>query len=236
MKNLPQPSTCAPNLITEVFMDDYKNVAEPVSPQPLKKKHIVREYAESIIVAVILALIIRTFVVQAFKIPSGSMEDTLLIGDHLLVTKFLYGTKIPFTDSKILKIRDPKQGDVVVFEYPEDPSKDFIKRVVGTPGDVVEGRDKKVFVNGKPFENPHEIHKEKEIIPKAQNPRDTFGPVTVPADSYFVMGDNRDRSYDSRFWGFVKSSKIKGKAFIKYWSWDNDKFRVRFRNFGRLID
>jgi signal peptidase I len=217
-------------------MEDYKNVVDPADPPPVKKKHIVREYAESIIVAVILALIIRSFLVQAFKIPSGSMEDTLLIGDHLLVTKFLYGTKIPFTDTKVLKIRDPKQGDVIVFEYPEDPSKDFIKRVVGLPGDVVEGKEKKVFVNGKPFENSHEIHKEKELIPKAQNPRDTFGPVTVPAGSYFVMGDNRDRSYDSRFWGFVKSPKIKGKAFIKYWSWDSDKFTVRFRNIGRLID
>ncbi len=217
-------------------MEDIKPAADTTSQAPVTKKHIVREYAESIIVAVVLALIIRTFIVQAFKIPSGSMEDTLLIGDHLLVCKFLYGTKIPFTDSKILKIRDPKRGDVIVFEYPEDPSKDFIKRVVGLPGDVVEGRDKKVFVNGKPFENPHEIHKEKEIIPKAQNPRDTFGPVTVPPDSYFVMGDNRDRSYDSRFWGFVRSSKIKGLAFIKYWSWDNEKFRVRFRNIGRLID
>jgi signal peptidase I len=222
--------------LAEDFMEDYKNVAETPAQATVTKKNIVREYAESIIVAVILALIIRTFIVQAFKIPSGSMEDTLLIGDHLLVCKFLYGTKIPFTDSKILKIRDPKRGDVIVFEYPEDPSKDFIKRVVGIPGDVVEGRDKKVFVNGKPFENPHEIHKESDIIPKAQNPRDTFGPVTVPPDSYFVMGDNRDRSYDSRFWGFVKSSKIKGLAFIKYWSWDKEKFRVRFKNIGRLID
>jgi len=217
-------------------MEGYENMAETGGEQLVKKKHIVREYAESIIVAVLLALVIRTFVIQAFKIPSGSMEDTLAIGDHLLVTKFLYGTKIPFTDTKILKIRDPQRGDVVVFEYPEDPSKDFIKRVVGIPGDVVEGKDKKVFVNGKPFENPHEIHKEREIIPKAQNPRDTFGPVTVPPDSYFVMGDNRDRSYDSRFWGFVKSSKIKGKALIKYWSWDSEKFRVRFKNIGRLID
>jgi signal peptidase I len=217
-------------------MEDFKEmVTEQPAPQ-VKKKHIVREYAESIIIAVLLALVIRTFVVQAFKIPSGSMEDTLLVGDHLLVTKFLYGTKIPFTDTKILKIRDPQRGDVVVFEYPEDPSKDFIKRVIGVPGDVVEGKDKKVYVNGKLFENPHEVHKEKEIIPKAQNPRDSFGPITVPADSYFMMGDNRDRSYDSRFWGFVKSSKIKGKALIKYWSWDSEKFRVRFKNIGRLID
>ncbi len=222
-------------------MEDYKHLANQVAdnqePEPVvKKKHIVREYAESIIIAVLLAMVIRTFVVQAFKIPSGSMEDTLAIGDHILVNKFIYGTKVPFTDKRFLTIRDPKRGDVVVFEYPEDPSKDFIKRVVGLPGDVVEGRDKKVYVNGKPYENPHEVHKEKEIIPKAQNPRDSFGPVTVPAGSYFMMGDNRDRSYDSRFWGFVKNDKLKGLAFIKYWSWDSEKFRVRFGSIGRLID
>ena len=200
------------------------------------KKHIVREYAESIIIAVILALIIRAFVVQAFKIPSGSMEDTLAIGDHILVNKFIYGSKIPFTDKRIWKIRDPKRGDVIVFEYPEDPSKDFIKRVIGTPGDVIEERDKKVYVNGKPYVNPHEVHKETDLIPREQNPRDSFGPVTVPADSYFVMGDNRDRSYDSRFWGFVKNSKIKGLAFIKYWSWDSANFRVRWGSIGKTIN
>jgi signal peptidase I len=164
------------------------------TPTPAGKKHIIREYAESIIIAIILALIIRTFVVQAFKIPSGSMEDTLAIGDHILVSKFIYGSKIPFTDKRILKIRDPKQGDVIVFEYPEDPSKDFIKRVIGTPGDVIEERDKKVYINGQPYVNPHEVHKEMEIIPREQNPRDNFGPVKVPEGSYFVMGDNRDRS------------------------------------------
>jgi signal peptidase I len=201
-----------------------------------RKKHIIREYAESIIVAIILALFIRTFVVQAFKIPSGSMEDTLAIGDHILVNKFIYGTKIPFTDNRIWKIRDPRRGDVIVFEYPEDPSKDFIKRVIGTPGDVIEEIDKKVYVNGQPYVNPHEVHKETDLIPREQNPRDNFGPVKVPADSYFVMGDNRDRSYDSRFWGFVKESKIKGLAFIKYWSWDSTNFRVRWRSIGRLIE
>lgn len=205
---------------------------EPV----FKKKSIVREYAESIIIAILLALVIRTYLVQAFKIPSGSMEDTLAIGDHLLVSKFIYGTKVPFSTNRILTIRDPRRGDVIVFEYPEDPSKDFIKRVVGTPGDVVEGKDKKVYVNGKLYENPHEIHKEKEIIPKEMNPRDTFGPVTVPAGSFFVMGDNRDRSYDSRFWGFVSLDKIKGLAFVKYWSWDREKFRPRFGSIGKLIN
>jgi signal peptidase I len=200
------------------------------------KKHIVREYAESILIAVILALIIRTFLVQAFKIPSGSMEDTLAIGDHILVNKFLYGSKIPFTDKRILKIRDPQRGDVIVFEYPEDPSKDFIKRVIGTPGDVIEEKDKQVYVNGQPYVNPHEVHKEKDLIPREQNPRDNFGPVKVPVDSYFMMGDNRDRSYDSRFWGFVKNPKIKGLAFIKYWSWDSVRFRVRWGSIGKLIN
>jgi signal peptidase I len=208
----------------------------PVQMQPVKKKGLVREYAESIAIAVLLALVIRTYLVQAFKIPSGSMEDTLAIGDHLLVSKFIYGTKLPFIDTRVLTIRDPRQGDVIVFEYPEDPSKDFIKRVVGVPGDVVEGKEKKVYVNGKPYENPHEVHKEKDIIPKEMNPRDTFAPVTVPAGSYFVMGDNRDRSYDSRFWKFVRRDQIKGLAFIKYWSWDREKLRPRLGNIGRLID
>ena len=221
-------------------MNDYKDkpagVSDSAVAQPITKKHIVREYAESIIIAVILALIIRTFIVQAFKIPSGSMEDTLAIGDHILVSKFIYGTKIPFTSTRLLKIRDPRRGDVIVFEYPEDPSKDFIKRVIGTPGDEVQVINKKVFVNGKPYENPHEVHKENEIIPKEQNQRDNFGPVKVPENSYFVMGDNRDRSYDSRFWGFVTNDKIKGLAFIKYWSWDKDKFRVRWGNIGKLIN
>jgi len=207
-----------------------------VQPEPLKKKGLIREYAESIAIAVLLALVIRSYLVQAFKIPSGSMEDTLAIGDHLLVSKFMYGTKIPFVDKRVLIIRDPRQGDVIVFEYPEDPSKDFIKRVVGVPGDVVEGKEKKVYVNGKLYENPHEVHKEKDIIPKEMNPRDTFGPITVPADSYFVMGDNRDRSYDSRFWKFVRRDQIKGLAFIKYWSWDREKLMPRFGNIGRLIN
>ena len=207
----------------------------PVQPEPLKKKGLIREYAESIAIAVLLALVIRTYLVQAFKIPSGSMEDTLAIGDHLLVSKFIYGTKIPFLDKRILTVRDPKRGDIIVFEYPEDPSKDFIKRVIGVPGDVVEGKEKKVYVNGKLYENPHEVHKEKDVIPKEMNPRDTFDPVTVPANSYFVMGDNRDRSYDSRFWKFVRRDQIKGLAFIKYWSWDSEKTRPRFGNIGQLI-
>ena len=222
-------------------MEENKSVQTEENPAAeqevaVRKKHIVREYAESILIAALLALVIRTFVVQAFKIPSGSMEDTLAIGDHILVNKFIYGSKIPFTDKRVLKLRDPRRGDVIVFEYPEDPSKDFIKRVVGTPGDEIEEINKQVYVNGKLYVNPHEVHKEPEIIPREQNPRDSFGPVKVPANSLFVMGDNRDRSYDSRFWGFVTYDKIKGRAFIKYWSWDKENWSVRWRNIGKLID
>ena len=207
--------------------------------KPVKTKS--REWTESIIVALLLALIIRTFVVQAFKIPSGSMEDTLLVGDHLLVSKFVYGMQIPFTDKRILTFRHPRQGDVIVFEFPEDRDKsyfarrDFIKRVVGVPGDVVEVREKQVYVNGKKYELPQEIHKEKDLIPAEYGPRDFMKPVTVPADSYFVMGDNRDRSYDSRFWGFVTDPEIKGKAFIKYWSWDSERHLPRITRIGGLI-
>lgn len=210
------------------------------------KKPWYREYAEALFVAAILALIIRTFVVQAFKIPSGSMEDTLLVGDHLLVCKFIYGTKIPFMDQFVLPITQPKHGDVIVFEFPEDDGKpwlqrrDFIKRVVGIPGDVVEVRNKRVYVNGKHQFLKQEIHKESSLILPGtqlspQDRRDFMPAVTVPENQYFVMGDNRDRSYDSRFWGFVDRSKIKGKAFIKYWSWDREKTMPRINRIGRLI-
>lgn len=200
-----------------------------------KGKSKIREYAESIIWALVLAFIIRSCVIQAFKIPSGSMEDTLAIGDHLFVNKFIYGIKLPFTDKRILKIRDPRRGDVMVFEYPVDRSKDFIKRVIGVPGDVIQVQNKVVYVNGTPYKNPHEVHKETDLLSRQQSPRDNFGPVRVPANSYFMMGDNRDRSYDSRFWGFVKESDIVGKAFIKYWSWDQDSWRVRWGSIGQLI-
>ncbi len=208
----------------------------------VEKKSRIREWSEALIVAAILALIIRTFVVQAFKIPSGSMEDTLLIGDHLLVNKFIYGTEIPFTDQRILSIRHPERGDVIVFEFPEDRGKsyfqrrDFIKRVIGTPGDVVEVRDKRVYVNGEPYVIPQEVHKENDSIPPNLGPRDFMAPVKVPEGKYFVMGDNRDRSYDSRFWKFVDESEIKGLAFIKYWSWDRDKSLPRWSRIGRPIN
>ncbi|WP_051360811.1 signal peptidase I [Desulfuromonas sp. TF] len=205
------------------------------------KKPWYREYSEALIVAAILALIIRTFVVQAFKIPSGSMEDTLLIGDHLLVNKFIYGMQVPFSDTRFLSLRHPERGDIIVFEFPDDEDKsyfkrrDFIKRVIGTPGDTVEVRDKKVYVNGELYRIPQEVHKDPGLQPPNYGPRDFTGPVKVPPGQYFVMGDNRDHSYDSRFWGFVEESKIKGLAFIKYWSWDREENWPRWARIGHPI-
>jgi len=210
-----------------------KNESTDAAP---KKKGALRENIEAIIVAVILALFIRTFVVQAFKIPSGSMKDTLLIGDHILVNKFIYGVKAPFFKKTIIPINDPKRGDIIVFEFPEDPSKDFIKRVIGLPGDVVEIRNKKLVVNGKTVKDSHSIHKDPKIFPARLQPRDNLGPITVPEGKLFVMGDNRDFSYDSRFWGFVDLLAVKGKAFIIYWSWDKENFGVRWGRLGHLLE
>ncbi|BBO79497.1 signal peptidase I [Desulfosarcina ovata subsp. sediminis] len=210
-----------------------KNADADAAP---KKKGVLRENIEAIVVAVILALFIRTFVVQAFKIPSGSMKDTLLIGDHILVNKFIYGVKVPFVKKTIIPIKDPKQGDIIVFEFPEDPSKDFIKRVIGTPGDVVEIRNKKLFVNGTRIDNGHGVFKDPKIYPSQMQPRDNLGPITVPEGKLFVMGDNRDFSYDSRFWGFVDFAAVKGKAFIIYWSWDKEDFDVRWSRLGHLLE
>jgi signal peptidase I len=211
---------------------------QAVGEQDPRKKSQLRDWTEALIVAAILAMIIRTFVVQAFKIPSGSMEDTLLIGDHLLVSKFTYGLQVPFIEDRIFTIRDPERGDIIVFEFPEDKDKsyfkrrDFIKRVVGLPGDTIEIRNKNVYVNGKRHLTPEAVYKDDNIT---AGPRDNMPLITVPPDKYFVMGDNRDRSYDSRFWRFVDRSAIKGLAFIKYWSWDKEKFMPRWDRIGRLI-
>ncbi len=184
-----------------------------------KKKSALREYAEAAAIAILLALFIRTFVVQAFKIPSGSMEPTLLIGDHILVNKFIYGVKIPFIRKTLVPVSEPDRGDIIVFIYPVDPSKDFIKRVLGVPGDKVEIIDEKLFVNDQPYAGDPGVYTKRSA--RAGNPgsKYNFGPVTVPEGHYFVMGDNRDHSYDSRFWGFVPEASIKGEAFMIYWSW-----------------
>ena len=199
------------------------------------KKNIFREYGEAILIAVILALFIRTFVVQAFKIPSGSMKPTLLVGDHILVNKFIYGVKVPFSNITLIPVKDPKRGDIVVFKFPEDPKKDFIKRVIAVAGDTVQIRNKKVYINDKPMEDPYGTHLDPHLIPGGARPRDNLGPVAVPPNSLFVMGDNRDHSYDSRFWGFVNQSAVKGKAFIIYWSWDKENSGIRWRRLGDII-
>ncbi|HVN24930.1 MAG TPA: signal peptidase I [Syntrophorhabdales bacterium] len=198
-----------------------------------------REYAESLIIAALIAFVVRSFVVQAFKIPSSSMEPTLLIGDHLLVNRLSYVVKVPFTDIVLLHIKGPDRGDVVVFRYPEDRTKDFIKRVIAKEGDVVEIKDKAVYVNSKRADYPQAVFAEPTVIPGYFSPRDNLGPLTVPKDSYFVMGDNRDRSLDSRFWGFVKYDDFVGRALIIYFSWNanasNPLEYIRWSRIGSLI-
>lgn len=202
-----------------------------------KTKGSLRENTEAIIIAVIIAMFIRTFILQAFKIPSGSMLETLQIGDQILVNKFIYGVKIPFTNGKILiPVKDPKKGDIVVFIYPEDITKDFIKRVVGTGGDTIEIKNKQVYVNDTLAEGkPYAIHKDNKVYPGRYSPRDNLEKFTVPENKLFVMGDNRDNSHDSRFWGFVDLTAVRGKALIIYWSWNKDKFGVRWNRIGDIL-
>jgi signal peptidase I len=193
------------------------------------KKSTAREYFESIVIAVILAQFIRTFVVQAFKIPTGSMEENLLIGDHLLVNKFVFGPTATSLERRLLPIGTITRGEVIVFKYPEEPDRDFIKRVIGLPGETVEVREKKVYINGQPLDEPY-VHF---LQPPSTNSefhettsfdvRERYGPVTVPPNQYFVMGDNRDNSQDSRYWGFLPRENIKGKALVIYWSYQAEK-------------
>ena len=229
--------------------------------QHSQKKSFYKEWIEPFLIAAVVALFIRQFGVEAFKIPSGSMIPTLTIGDHLLVNKFLYGPRIPFTDSRFFKGADPKRGDVIVFKFPQDESKNFIKRVVGVPGDKIEIRKGILRINDQPVP----LTELNEAAPPEQNgqasawgrPRvfdeqlgsvthriqylhdqsgNDYGPILVPQESVFVMGDNRDNSQDSRVWRFVKYDKILGKALIIYWSWDGSDGRwLRWERIGHLI-
>jgi len=208
-----------------------------------KNKSIVRENIEAVLVAVLLALLIRTFAVQAFKIPSGSMKQTLLIGDHILVNKFIYGVKVPFSKTTIIPFKKPEHGDIVVFKFPIDPEKDFIKRVVGLAGDKVEIRNKQVFVNNIKADSSFAQFTDSFMVPgcppgsrkDAPCRKDNFGPIKVPDNQLFVMGDNRDQSFDSRFWGFVDLKAVSGEAFIIYWSWDNNNFGIRWKRIGKML-
>ena len=193
------------------------------------KKSVVREYFESIVIAVILALFVRTWVVQAFKIPTGSMENNLLIGDHLLVNKFIFGPTPLAIGRATLPVRPIRRGDIVVFKYPEEPDRDFIKRVIGLPGETVELKEKKIYIDGKPLDEPY-VHFLEPPRSGAEfgevtsaDLRERYGPVTVPPNQYFVMGDNRDNSQDSRYWGFLPREYIKGKALVIYWSYESGR-------------
>lgn len=222
-------------------LDNAPNVeslsGKPVEEERVRRKSLVREYGEAIVIAILLALVIRTLVVQAFTIPSGSMMDTLLVGDYILVNKFLYGPELPFADWRMPGFRVPRRGDIIVFKYPQDEKRDFIKRIVGTPGDEVMVRGQDVFVNGEHLVEPYVRQGVSFGHTGATYCGYAYGcePTRVPADSYFVMGDNRDNSQDSRYWGFVKRDKIKGKAFLIYWSWDSDRHWLRWWRLGNYI-
>jgi signal peptidase I len=210
------------------------------------KKSVLREYFESIVIAVILALFVRTWVVQAFKIPTGSMENNLLIGDHLLVNKFIFGPTPLAIGRAVLPVRAIRRGDIIVFKYPDEPERDFIKRVIGLPGETIELRNKKVYVDGKPLDEPY-VHfltppssEDQEVT--SYDVRENFSPKTVPVDQYFVMGDNRDNSQDSRYWGFLPRSYVKGKALVIYWSYESGRedyldegFVASLKRFGSVI-
>jgi len=213
-----------------------------------RRKSVVREYTETIVIVVAAVLFLRAFVVQAYNIPSGSMMPTLAVGDRILVNKLSYGLRLPDLNwlpfagcvdlsrgTHVAEWDVPGRGDVVVFVYPQDRCRDFVKRVVGVPGDEVHIRDKKVHINGEPVEDLHAHFEDLGITLGPGHVRDNFGPLKVPAGYLFVMGDNRDRSFDSRFWGLVPIADVRGRAMVRYWSWDSENSRLRWRRLVGLI-
>ncbi|MGH7781843.1 MAG: signal peptidase I [Candidatus Binataceae bacterium] len=216
---------------------------------PIARKSVLREYGEALGIAMILALLIRTFFIQAYEIPSGSMEPTLLVGDHILANKLVYGFRMPNSifgltigglpyGHYLFRLEPIRRGDVVVFVYPRNPTEDYIKRVVGIPGDVVEVKAGKVWLNGAPMPDPHAHFEVPDSERTTASVRDYFGPVTVPPGDLFMMGDNRDDSSDSRFWGFAPEDNVEGRAMNIYWSWDSDSSRIvplRWSRFGMAV-
>jgi signal peptidase I len=206
------------------------------------KKSTVREYFESILIAVILALFVRTFVLQAFKIPTGSMENNLLIGDHLLVNKFVYAPTAAGMERTLMPIGTIRRGDVLVFKSPVEPERDLIKRVIGLPGDRLEQKEKKIYINGQPLDEPYVFflepprhNSELTEASTSSDPRENYGPVTVPPNQYFMMGDNRDNSLDSRYWGFMPADYVKGKAVFIYWSYESEREDYEDESAGATI-
>jgi signal peptidase I len=220
--------------------------------RPKKRKHIVREYLESFGTAILVVFVVHSFIIKPFKIPTSSMEDTLLVGDHLMVNMFVYGARVPLLDWRLPAVREPEQGDVFVFKYPLDPSIDYVKRCVAVSGQTVEVRNRKVYVDGQEYPLPstgkfidprtkHPSMQERDIFPAAGGNRDFFGPITVPEDHYFALGDNRDNSLDSRYWGFVPKENLVGVAMFIYFSWDKEVplyrmfHKIRWDRLGQLI-
>jgi len=223
-------------------MEGARTAAKAPSRRAARTKSTMREYVEAIVLAILLTVVIRGLVVQAFRIPTGSMENTLLVGDFLFVNKLVYGSEIDIGVQghrliyyRFPAIRQPQRGDVIVFRYPDDPSRDFIKRCVAVEGQTVEIRDKVLYVDGKAQVEPYIIHSDDRVLPREVSARDNFGPTVVPKGHIFMMGDNRDNSHDSRFWGPLALNLIKGKAMILYWSWDAEKNRPRFNRIFRPV-
>lgn len=180
--------------------------------------------AASLIIQPAIEIAIKSNIIQAYNIPSGAMMPTLLQGDHILVDKCIY------------KNNAPRRGDIIIFPYPVDPSQDFIKRLIGLEGDTIEIRDKQLYINNEIFPESYIVNKDPRTIPASQHPRDFFGPITIPKNSLFVMGDNRDNSYDSRYWGVVAKESVKGKVKSLYWSWNREEFKVRWERIGKTIE
>jgi signal peptidase I len=206
-----------------------------------EKKSTIREYYEALLIAIVFVNFARIFAFQAFKIPSGSMEDNLKVGDHIIVNKFIYGPQVPALRG-LMPLRDIQRGDVIVFRYPGDPTQDYVKRVIGLPGETVDIRNKKVFIDGKPLDEPYVLHTDDRVfhVNHPQSTRDQFGPFVIPEGEYFAMGDNRDNSNDSRFWGGVPRGLIKGRAFMVYWSFDmrparGSSARERLGELGKVV-
>jgi signal peptidase I len=205
----------------------------------MNRKSTLRQYAESLALALVIALAVKSLAFATYKIPSGSMEPTLLVGDYIVANRLSYVMKVPLTDIVFLTLGEPERGDVIIFRYPEDRRKDFVKRVIAKQGDVVAIRDKVVSVNGRRVDVAAARFVDHRVIPRSVSPRDNFGPVTVPRDSYFVMGDNRDNSADSRFWGYLKKDDLVGKAEIIYFSRNADAGglfdAVRWHRLGHAV-
>lgn len=214
----------------------------PPGEPPRAGRSVTREYLEALIIAVIFATFARAFVLQAFKIPTASMEENLIVGDHVLVNKFIYGSTSGAVERALLPVRPIARGDVVVFKYPADPGRDFIKRCVGLPGDTVELVDKTLRINGRVLEESGYVHHEDPntyprtpLLAESYRKRDNFGPYRVPDEHYFCLGDNRDNSHDSRFWGPVPAAYVKGRAFLIYWSFRSERETTEWPGYaGRL--